>query len=176
MTDNEIIKAWELEATPMERNCLHARYEEACGLWCEKKHKIAENCMECKEHSMGYYGRYAKATLDLINRLQAENENYSHNVRTMTNSIREYQKALEQAKAEIERLREPTSASAIFELSKQQERAIEEHSKYVAKIKAEAVKEFALELKRIPRISVYKNEIDNLLREKVGESDVQITD
>ena len=38
--------------------------------------------------------------------------------------------------------------------------------------KAEAVKEFALELKRIPRIAVYKNEIDNLLREKVGESDV----
>ena len=36
-------------------------------------------------------------------------------------------------------------------------------------IKAEAVKEFALELKRIPRIAVYKNEIDNLLKEMVGE-------
>ena len=38
--------------------------------------------------------------------------------------------------------------------------------------KAEAVKEFALELKRIPRIAVYKNEIDNLLKERLGESDV----
>lgn len=35
--------------------------------------------------------------------------------------------------------------------------------------KVAAVKEFALELKRIPRIAVYKNEIDNLLKEKVGE-------
>ena len=74
MTDNEIIKALELEATPMERNCVHARYEEACGMWCSKKRKWAENCMECKEHAFGYYGRCAKATLDLINRQKAEIE------------------------------------------------------------------------------------------------------
>ena len=60
-------------------------------------------------------------------------------------------------KAEIERLQ-----SGVIE----QHNAITE---MIKQAKVKAVKEFALELKRIPRISVYKNEIDNLLREKVGE-------
>ena len=34
--------------------------------------------------------------------------------------------------------------------------------------KAEAYKEFAYELKQIPHIAVYKSEIDDLLKEKVG--------
>lgn len=52
------------------------------------------------------------------------------------------------------------------------EMQVEVSQKLEKEIKAEAIKEFALELKKIPRIAVYKNEIDNLLREKVGESDV----
>lgn len=76
MTDNEIVKALELEATPMERNCTHAVYEEACGMWCTKKHMFAENCKECKEHQLGYYGGQAAAALDLINRQKAEIERW----------------------------------------------------------------------------------------------------
>ena len=62
-------------------------------------------------------------------------------------------------KAEIERL-EKGKLSIIEHLKKAR--------KQLKTAKAEAVKEFALELKRIPRTWVYKSEIDNLLKEKVG--------
>ena len=80
MTDSEIVKALELESTPMERNCIHSEYEEACGIWCAKKHKLAENCAECEEHKLGYYGALAAAALALINRQKAEIERLSKEV------------------------------------------------------------------------------------------------
>ena len=43
--------------------------------------------------------------------------------------------------------------------------------KLYSEIKAEAYKEFAYELKQIPDVAIYKYEIDNLLKEKVGEND-----
>ena len=75
MTDKDVIKALEIESTPMERNCVRATYKEDClGFYCTKTGKLAENCMECKEHTMDWRGRHSKATLDLINRQQAEIE------------------------------------------------------------------------------------------------------
>ena len=36
MTDNEIVKALECEAT--EKACVHEVYEPACGIWCKHLH------------------------------------------------------------------------------------------------------------------------------------------
>ena len=73
-TDNEIKKALECEALPSELNCIHGEYMEAVGIYCHKKKQQAENCHDCEGHRMAYYGKRAKATLDLINRQQADNE------------------------------------------------------------------------------------------------------
>lgn len=74
MTDNNIIKALECEAVPSEANCIHSEYIEAVGIYCHKKKQNAENCHDCEKHRMAYYGKRAKATLDLINRQKAEIE------------------------------------------------------------------------------------------------------
>ena len=74
MTDKDIIKALEFESTPSEINCVHTECIEAVGFYCGKKRCYAENCMECKEHTMDYNGNRAKAILDLINRKNAEIE------------------------------------------------------------------------------------------------------
>lgn len=55
LTESEIMKALELRALPSEINCIHGLYEEACGIYCTKKRTNAENCHDCKEHSLDYY-------------------------------------------------------------------------------------------------------------------------
>ena len=70
--EEEIIKALEHESVPTEYNCVHGRYIEACGIYCTKKKQNAQNCHECREHTIAPYGRRARATLDLINRQKAE--------------------------------------------------------------------------------------------------------
>ena len=80
MTDKEITKALEFESTPSEINCVHTECIEAVGFYCGKKRCYAENCMECKEHTMDYNGNRAKAILDLINRQQAEIEKLKKSV------------------------------------------------------------------------------------------------
>lgn len=44
---------------------------------------------------------------------------------------------------------------------------------HIDKIKAEAYKEFAYALKSIPRNAVYKNEIDRILEERLGECNAE---
>ena len=74
MTDEQIVKALELESMPSEMNCIYANYIEGCGIYCDKKKCNAENCAGCKEHRMAYGGNRAKAILVLIKRQQAEIE------------------------------------------------------------------------------------------------------
>lgn len=97
------------------------------------------------------------------------------------NKYAELEETVNRQKAEIERLRTETRlllANSVTELyphcsfvdngvfvSKEPNG----YEKWNAYVRNQAYKEFALELKRIPRIAVYKNEIDNLLREKVGD-------
>ena len=78
MTDNEIIKALECQANNGE--CVHQRYEPACGLWCACKSIWCSDMsgrskkQECSEFTPVRSAMMAQATLDLINRLQAENK------------------------------------------------------------------------------------------------------
>ena len=94
-------------------------------------------------------------TIDLINRLQAENGNYSHNNRTMTKDILDLQKENEELRVTI--------------------KAFTDFGKLYSEIKAEAYKEFAERLKKesYERIDltayVEVSDIDNLLKELVGE-------
>ena len=88
----------------------------------------------------------------------------------MTTDILNLYKALEQAKAENERLLiDLTNAlSRIAGLEKQTE-WFANIGKLYSEIKAEAYKEFTYALMQIPDVTVYKHEIKNLLKEKVGE-------
>ena len=92
--------------------------------------------------------------LDLINRLQAENE----------------------------RLKEPTSASAIHKLSEMAVESVEKVPKFIQEIKAEAYKECIEKVKDMvdnwdynlslfPDINKAMNNLDNLLKELVGDED-----
>ena len=80
LTDSEIIKALELEVN--KKSCIHEEYEEACGLWCKHYHKWCEDMSgknkknNCSAFKPTAPTKRAKATLDLINRLQADCENY----------------------------------------------------------------------------------------------------
>lgn len=80
MTDKEIIKALEC--------CISAGSCCVCG--------YTKMCDGTTIHQFA---------LDLINRQQHQLENYSHNVRTMTKDVYKYLKALEEANAEIKRLK-----------------------------------------------------------------------
>ena len=126
-----------------------------------------------------------RKSLDLINRLQAENENYSKNNQQMTSDILKFYKELEQAKAENERLKPFEDKIAEFNSHIRVENmlvfanSLEEWLEFCDNLKAEAYKEFAERLKREKSynecdITGYKyrvvqiEEIDNLLKELVG--------
>lgn len=110
-------------------------------------------------------------SLDLINSLQAENEKNE-------NIIRLADKTIETANAEIERLKEEKTKfenkiDEIYPLVMQLPNAMQQ-------AKSEAYKEFAERLKRfiIPqkadgytREIILKSDIDNLVKEMVGEND-----
>lgn len=145
LTDNEIVKALEC--------CVLA------------KHICPHTCPMLKnKECLASLRKYA---LDIINRLQAENENYSKNNQQMTKDILDLYKALEQAKAKNERLKEVNDSFTDI-------------GKLYSEIKAEAYKEFAERLKEkiteeynyfeeqeYPRARI--KDIDNLLKELVGE-------
>lgn len=82
LTDKEIVKALE------------------CEIECNKG--LKKHCIGCllQKHYPYCEEKVIEYALDLINRLQAENENYSKNNQTMTSDILKLYKGLEQAKAE----------------------------------------------------------------------------
>lgn len=78
LTDNEIVKALENEAN--EKVCIHEVYEPACGVWCKHLHLWCtdfngnSNKNNCSAFKPTATNKRTKEILDLINRLQAENE------------------------------------------------------------------------------------------------------
>ena len=119
------------------------------------------DCRECalnpKKGNYGYCtGLAIKSALDLINRQKAENSNLTSDLTSLRND-------LTSAKAEIERL----NKQLIFEINSAFDRG-----------KTEAYKEFAKRFcaitKAIPEMKAYfirENDLDNLLKEMVGEND-----
>ena len=172
LTDSEIVKALECCADYKNTKCKGCPLEESC---------VDNNI--------------CGLALDLINHLQEQNEHYSHNVKEMTNSIRNYQKALEQAKAENGRLkREIEDLESVQEISPEAKYLVDtkadkvislltELNKSQEQIKAEAVKEFWNKLKSHSRKmqssdfsgefwdkAILVEDIDNLLKEMVGDN------
>ena len=114
--------------------------------------------------------------LDLINRLQAENEKLQtvkKHIDTLIHRGVEYPttETYEQAfKKALEQLYDNTNAEEKLQQILPMLDELKEDIKHDINLaKAEAYKEFAYELKQIPHIAVYKSEIDDLLKEKVGE-------
>ena len=139
MTDEEIIEALE-----------------CCIKW-----KDGEDCVGCPAKNKGEccFTTLRRASLDLINRLKAQNKEFDEKI-VMQMGLIEYQKA------EIERLNKILENRG--EICKLCE------GKYTEKIKrakTEAIKEFAERLKecRVIQTANISGYIDNLVKEMVGD-------
>ena len=149
LTDSEIVKALECCCGGLTSD------------WCDKCPMNVTK--ECDKDLLAL----EKLALDLINRLQEENENYSKNNRQMTSDILKLYKELEQLKAEYERLKDHIQEG--IELAK-------ELPEMITLVKTEAYKEFAERLKGAKQYSIERHEnivpvavIDWILKELVGE-------
>lgn len=158
LTDKEIVKALEC-CTKREHQCCN---DGECPLfyktvtYSECRWKLLKETTDLINRLQARIGIYETCNArkdEAIKHLEAENENYSKNNQQMTSDILKLYKELEQAKAENERL----------------EHQFETLCLALKLAKAEAYKEFAYELMQIPNVTVYKWEIKNLLKEKVGE-------
>ena len=111
------------------------------------------DCVDCKcvDYCPQDINELNALALDLINRLQAENEKY---------------------KGIKEQLGVFWNLLLKLSIAKRKEKpTLEEFAEAIQEIKAESIKDFARELMLIPRITVRKDEIKRLLNEKVGEDD-----
>jgi SMC interacting uncharacterized protein involved in chromosome segregation len=177
MTDNEIIKALEC--------CLND--ETALCNKCPLKNECDDNPLDDVK---------ARYSLDLINRQQAEIENYSHNVKQLVSDIRNYQIDLQamrisansfksKYKSAINTAKELQTVikekDAEIETLKAEQMMADGYADALVEItKAEAIKEFAERLKydMVPNIddtyieSFVEEYIDNLVKEMVGENNV----
>ena len=156
LTDNEIVKALEC---------------------CGKLHieNIDSFCNECifkgKAMCIGYL---CDNSIDLINRLQEENERLQKSYLRNQEIFAEQSLENERLKAEIERLKEKNECYAELE-----------QGCYVSgykKIKAEAIKEFAERLKEKSDsrfdyselvFEISEEDIDNLVKEMAGEDNAK---
>ena len=172
LTDNEIIKALECCSKP-----------------------VGENCQECPLHltdclSVDIDG----LALDLINRLQAENEkwqggymtqkqeiaNLEIELKAMQGAANSYKAANERLKAENKLLIENDVSNkypncVLVEKGRIYTRTLEDYDELIGDISAEAYKEFAerLKLRFSGTLScsggVIARAVDNLLKELVGD-------
>ena len=143
MTDKEIIQALECCKPNNDEGCLNCPFD---------KYSLPE----CAE-------RLSKESVALINRQQAEIDNYSHNIKQLTEENFQLQ-------AEIEMLE--------IRLKKERHQ-FEDVAKMYDVIKAEAIKEFAEELRFRLSSGTWKHKnvllddckwiIDNLVKEMVGD-------
>ena len=146
LKDSEIVKALK-----------YCTNNDECGTDCP--------CFSEQKSMCGNYNGLLKQTLDLINRLQAENEKNK-------DSIRLLQLALDQKRRKIVRLEEENQE--LRAENEEQEKAIINALHQMKEVrltaKAEAYKEFAERLKRITEHIYYEPCIvDDLLKELVGE-------
>lgn len=116
LTDKEIIKALRKHSTDLCSNCK------------VEKTTLCNDCISEVERN----------ALDLIKKQQAEIENYSHNAKTMSDSIYKMQKLIESQQAEIERLKKLAKDRADVNFDK----IVGVVDRARADIKAEAIKEY----------------------------------
>ena len=136
MTDNEIIKALECCCGGLTSD------------WCDKC--PLNKTKECDKDLL----ILEKLALDLINRLQAENERLE----------KENQLMLDNHPANTHRNCVVIDNGVIYT------KTIEDYEKFLTDVSTEAYKEFVYDLMQIPHLTVHKKEIKNLLKEKVGET------
>lgn len=161
LTDKDIIKA--LECCNVETDC--------------------KRCPLYKEHSANCIDIACKNALDLINRQQLEIENLkveNQSLRTAANSLKMH---YEEAQAQIERLEKETkdkerAYNDEFLLRKEWQTKCRELLKEKQTVKSEVIKEFAERLKEYATQGFWETDayvgaeqIDNLVKELVGDSD-----
>lgn len=161
MTDNEIIQALE-----------HCSNYNDCGS-CDFEPK------DNKKKTIGCCLEIMKETLDLINRLQTENDQLTEKFNCQQTVYADLSKIIKDQKAEIERLGRGITLNYKFneeQVNTIQEQCLTMVKRNAAEIKANAIKEFAERLKGDWQDNDYYWEesdvykwIDNLVKEMVGE-------
>lgn len=125
--------------------------------------KLTEDLEYARYHCTSNKGKDAiNDALDLINRQQAENDNWEKQFRILDVECSRLEKKTEEQQAEIERLKNANDSFTDI-------------GKLYSEIKAEAIKEFAERLKERRGVNfpftrtVFVEDIDNLVKEMVGE-------
>lgn len=145
LKEDEIVKAME-DCTSNTPPCTRCKYD-----------GDSTTCDECM-------GRMIKDALDLIKRLQGENENKTMDIESLTSERDALQEMVEEQKAEVEKLN--IRNKALTAITKNYDWKFE-------KAKSEAIKEFAEVLKN--RCDLYRgvtldlDDIDGIVKEMVGE-------
>jgi predicted nuclease with TOPRIM domain len=159
MTDNEIIRALECcSKSSWLNDC------EGCPCYDETEDIQTSECQE----------RLMKNALDLINRQKAELDKLAEEYGELIIEKDELFDIAEKQKAEIERLEKDSKRLKKVQMQ------LDDAMKMYSTIKAEAVKEFADEFKkiaikdkspmfRIPYYQISVETFDNLVKERVGE-------
>lgn len=163
LTDNEIVKA--LERLKNSKDYLKEQYQEQVKKCPYPELKpIAKRTYEDNKKAFDI----AIKAIEEFNRLQAENDNYSHNNRTMTKDILDLQKENEELRVTI--------------------KAFTDFGKLYSEIKAEAYKECIEKVKEkankfkwredscepfIIEYRIGEDNLENLLKELVGNSNVR---
>ena len=157
LTDNEIKKA--LECCSDELHC--------CSV-CPQYLKDSDNDY-CRED-------INKSALDLINRLQAENEDLFYKLTGVMHSVDKWLDGDELKQDEVNRA--ATMREKTLQIVEYAQKAISLHNADIKRAKAEAYKEFAYRFKdkfndlSTFNINVVFETVNNLLKELVGEDNV----
>ena len=154
MTDNEIIKALEC-CTTKGASCKN----------CPAFVKVDRS--NCKKAFLG--------ALDIINRQKAEIEVLEARIGVYETCNARKDEAIRGLEAEIERLNNITSASAIGIMADIAIEVEKKKPRFIHEIKAEAIKEFAEKMKEkirtLDRIIVISEDVDSIAKEMLGEKE-----
>lgn len=157
LTDSKIVKA--LEEQINDKMCEYQRYEAACGVWCSLKGipccdmSGKRRIDNCKEYLPVPYIVIAKATLDLVNRLQAENERLKN----------AYKQVVWERDIFAEDMKQEIKKDCSYLMLDIKTIKAEAYKECIEKIEQRDVSESDF------YIMVKKTEFDNLLKELVGE-------
>ena len=174
LTDNEIIKALECCIESTSRNDC----EDLCCPACEEFGCYFMN-KSTEDYPDSLIQEICKSALDLINRLQSKNKEFDEKIVIQMGTIDWQAKEINRQRAEIERLQKAGKESV--DCFTRMETLYKIKCKELEVAKSSAIKEFAEKLKEEFKpdpnyekavnftIKLFRNFIDNLVKEMVGD-------
>ena len=170
MTDNEIIKVKDI----LEKWEFFLGQRAGRELWFDKPAEI-------QDKDIYNFLRDLKSVKDLITHQQSENKRLGKEVDLVSIQFQDLQERYEEAQAKIDKLKE--CPKCVYEYDGEiMEYCVQgpcSNFKTVGQVKAEAYKECIEKVRKLAvgmhpcsdELRVFDSDLDNLLKEKVGESD-----